>query len=728
MHFLKGQSTHNKMSDVSTQIVKVILSTTDRTNQNDDTSECKFCIEPVQNVQSFCIRRALLPLSSYTFSADDADSRLVITNNGQFPNGVYNTSAATGARFVSYFAKPTGVVFSSARTFNDDTKDVNVRMSWMYLPANSYISVGYQLASGPYIKHTILTNATAATVYYSHQTIVDAINNGIQTQAGFGASGVVVRCSVFGEAPQPNDTAQRVVFTQARPSAGTAYFYCDWKKPAGDPSWFGMQGFSIWLTKVGTAYDSTIGGFSILSDLTTNRISPQTLATLPGTALADGIQNTEMRTVTFLTTQAYTPAQIISTFNADPAMSGILGINLTQLAVDPAGMQTNRFFLYNNFGVGIPDYFKVGTKFFLPNKTLGYVEDNGYKLWLNTMGPFNPVHVLIAGAPPNLTPDIVVRSIAIPTTGDVMDQASFVAAVNLLTNPDGIQMENDVNYYNINQNSTSAWSGADLASLDPSNRYVYGWRFVIGQTRFDLGGVLLSNTQLTDLTYVPSYWVDRHAQMNPTTDTNTWMVNNFAYTHSKPSTQYITFPLNTVVNTANIQTALNGITAPLTATVQTQSNTILFVNGGLGNYSITANKRLGVYDDSEADSDFVITPSESRNTTHPIDLSCDNSVLFVGLNLYHDGRTSVGIGDPKAGTVRPSRKNIVASVHNTSNVVYGGHISYTNDSDNWLPSYVRDLSEMHLSVYNSSLETANLNKQDCFIEVDLKCSSYGINR
>jgi len=715
------------MTDVKEHIVKVVLCTNDRTNQSDDTSDCRFTIEGVQNVESFCLRRALVPLSSYSFSPVDPDSNLIITNEGQYPNGVYDTSSS-GAKYVNYFGKPTGVVFNANKTFNDATKDVTVRMAWMFLPANSNLSIGYQLAGGvPYIRHTVLTNSTSGTVYYSFQQILDALNYGIQTMAGFGASGVVVKCSVFGEAPQAGDATQRVQFTQALPSAGTPYFYCDWRKPAGDVSWFGMQGFSVWLQKPGTAYDSTIGGFSLTSDLIINRISPQTLTRLPGTPLVDGILDREDRTVSFLTTQAYTTAQIISTFNADPAMDNILGINLTQLAIDPTGMPNNRFYLYNNFGASIPERFLKASKYVFDNETLGFVRDNGYKIWLTTMGSFNPANVIIAVNQPNLSPDIILRSIPIPSTGNVMDQLSFQTLVNSLINPDGFEMFNDIDYLNINQGGSSSWTGADLASLDALNRYVYGWRFIRTQTRFDLGGVVLSNTPLTDLIYVPSFWLNKHAQMQPTQDTNTYAVNNLFYLHSRPSYQSIQMPLNTVATLAGIQTALNNISAPLVATIQTASDTILFTNSGLGTYRIKPNKTLGVYDDSQSDQYFEITPNESRNTSFAIDLSCDNSFMAIGLNLYHDGRCSLGLPDSKnSNSVRPSRKNIVATLHNLSEKVYGGHIAYVNDSDVWLPSYVKDLSEMHLSVYNTKLELAALNKQDVFLEIDLKCSTYRV--
>jgi hypothetical protein len=101
--------------------------------------------------------------------------------------------------------------------------------------------------------------------------------------------------------------------------------------------------------------------------------------------------------------------------------------------------------------------------------------------------------------------------------------------------------------------------------------------------------------------------------------------------------------------------------------------------------------------------------------------------MAIGLNLYHDGRCSLGLPDSKnSNSVRPSRKNIVATLHNLSEKVYGGHIAYVNDSDVWLPSYVKDLSEMHLSIYNTKLELAALNKQDVFLEIDLKCSTYRV--
>jgi hypothetical protein len=368
-------------------------------------------------------------------------------------------------------------------------------------------------------------------------------------------------------------------------------------------------------------------------------------------------------------------------------------------------------------------------KWLVPNVVVGWTGYEGYKPFFNTLGPFNPDHILIGGEQYNLTPDIIVKTFAIPNLGaSITAEDDFAREVNTLISPYNIQFFNSIDYLNINHLSENGWTGSDLTALDVDEKFCYGFRFDPNQTTYDFGGLLLSPNPLPDSQYVPQYWLDRHAAFESTTDLNSYAVNNLHYLHSRPSNQYITLPVNTILTTSIIQTSLNTITGDLTATIQTASNTILFVNSGIDEYRIKANKRLGIYDDSQPDSVFIITPGETRNTTHPIDLSCDNSILFVGLNLYHDGRSSIGIGDPKAGTIRPSRKNIVASVHNTSNVVYGGHISYTNDADHWLPSYVRDLTEMHLSVYNSSLEQADLNKQDVYLEIDLKCNTYGINR
>jgi hypothetical protein len=716
------------MSDVSTQIVKVILTTADRTNQNDDTSDCRFMIEPIQNVQSFCIRRALLPLSSYSFTTEDSDRQLVITNTGEYPNGVYDTGGIAGARYVSIFAKPTGVIFDQAKTFNQQTKDVSTKIAWCFLDAGDVLSVGF-FRNGTYVKYVARTNTTGDTAYYSYATFTQYINTALQSsgQGGWG-SFVTIKCSAFGDAPQPGDARQLVNF-EAQAVPGRIYWYADWTRTPDDPAWGGTTQIDIWLTRPVANYDSIIAQFTNNSTTSANFVTPQTMIVNLSNPTLFGIQNWNIVTVTFDVNQQYTIAQIISTWNADPQNTGILGIQRTQDALDPTGLPLNRIYLYNNIGVNVPDFYLVAMKWLVPNVVVGWTGYEGYKQFFNVLGSFNKDHLLIGGEQYNLTPDIIVKTFAIPNLGaSVTPQADFAQEVNTLISPYGIQFYNSVDYLNINHLSENGWTGTDLANLNVDEKFCYGFRFDPSQTTYDLGGLLLSPNPLPDAQYVPQYWLDRHAAFESTTDTNSYAVNNVYYLHSRPSTQYINFPTNTVVTTSILQTSLNTILAPLTATIQASSNTILFVNGGASTYQIRANKRLGIYDDSQPDSVFIITPSETRNTAHPIDLSCDNSVLFVGLNLYHDGRSSIGIGDPKAGKTRPSRKNIVASVHNTSNVVYGGHISYTNDADHWLPSYVRDLTEMHLSVYNSSLEQADLNKQDVFLEIDLKCNTYGINR
>ena len=710
------------MTDVREHIVKVVLCTNDRCNQNDDTSDCRFVIEPVQNVESFCLRRALIPLSSYSFSPNDPDSTLRIQNEGQYPYPYFQAGSDTteGARYCNYFLIPNGIS-NPTRTFTEVSKDVSVKVSWCYLDAGDTLSVGYLPSSGVYTKHVVLSNTTGSTVYHTHQEILDVLNYGFQTSSGFGGSNVQVKSSAYGGgAPQIGDTVQNVQFAGQSRITGTPYFYCDFRKGPTDPSWNGVTQLDVWLTRPSLSYDSPIGSFL---NTGTNAVYTSNLRV----STTIGVQSFETRTVSFDVNQTYTIAQIISTFNADPAMSQIMGIQLTQNAPDPTGLPVDHIYLFNDFGVTIPDRFAKGVKWLWGNDTMGWEYGNVYKQWLVNMGPFNPANALIGTQKYNLTPDIIVKSIRLSGNG-MTDESTFITLVtNQVLTAVHITMGASISYWNINHLGQNGWTAGDLATLDPDNKLCYGFRFTIGQTSWQLGGVLLSNQELPMPGYDAQYWLDQHATFAPTIDTNSWAINNRYYFHSNPTDQFIQLPLNTVVTLANIQTALNLINAPLVATVVPASNTITFVNGGLGTYRIRANKTLGIYDDTSGDQAFEIQPGETRSTSHPIDLSCDNSMCAVGLNLFHDGRCSLGLNDSKTGSLqRPSRKNIVATVHNLGSQVYGGHISYSNDGETWLPSYVKDLSEMHLTIYNSKLEIASLNKQDCYIEVDLKCRAYRV--
>ena len=711
------------MTDVKEHIVKVVLCTNDRCNQNDDTSDCRFVIEPVQNVESFCLRRALLPLSSYSFSPTDQDATLRIQNEGAYPYPYFQAGTPTtdGAKYCNYFLIPTGVT-NPTQTFTNASKDVSVKVSWCYLENGDTLSIGYMTALGVYVKHIVRSNTTGSIAYYTHQQIIDSLNYGLQVDAGYGASNVVVKSSAYGGAPpQAGDTIQNPQLAGQTRITGTPYFYCDFRKGPSDASWNGVSQFDIWLNRPSQTYESIIGVFV---NTGTNAVWTSNL--ILSTTIR--VQSFETLTVSFDVAQTYTIAQIISTFNADPVMTGILGIQLTQNATDPTGLPLDRIYLYNNFGVTIPDRFKSGVKWLWGNDTLGWEYNNVYQQWNNTMGPFNPANILIGTKPYSLTPNVIVRSVQLGGSG-ITDESTFITLVKMQALPSSLQvdMQGSIDYYNINQGSENPWTGADLVTLDPSSKLCYGFRFTPGQTTYQLGGVLLSNTELPTASYDAQYWLDRHATFEPTTDTNTWAVNNQYYFHSNPSDQFISLPVNTIVTLTTIQTALNLIDPPLVATIVPASNTITFVNSGQGTYRIRANKTLGIYDDRVGDQAFEIKPTDTRTTLHPIDLSCNNSFMAIGLNLYHDGRCSLGLNDAKSGSVqRPSRKNIVATVHNLGSQVYGGHMAYVNDSDAWLPSYVKDLSEMHLTVYNDKLETALLNKQDVYLEVDLKCRVYRV--
>jgi len=713
------------MTDVREQIVKVVLCTNDRCNQNDDTSDCRFVIEPVQNVESFCVRRALIPLSSYSFSPNDPDSVLRIESEGQYPYGFFQAGTPTtdGAKYCNYFLIPAGVS-NPTRTFNDQSKDVSIRMSWCYLDAGDVLSVGYMPSSGVYTKHVVLSNTTGSTVYHTHQEILNALNYGFQTSAGFGGSNVAIKSSAYGgAAPQAGDAYSPITFGGQVRIQGVPYFYADFRKKPTDASWGGVSQLDVWLNRPSATFDSVIGQFvnSGTNVLTTSNFMIVNSTSTPG------IQSFDTLTVSFNTTLTYTLSQVIQDFNSNPAISGILGIQLTQNAPDPTGLVPDHIYAFNDFGVTVPDRFLKSVKWLAPNDTLGWEDGYNFKQWLVTMGSFNINNENVGLYKYNLTPDILVRSIRLNASGTT-DESTFLSILrNQVLNELHIDVEGSLSYFNVNLLGQNAFSPGDVISYDFDHRLTYGFRFSLGQTSWDLGGVILANEELPSPGYDAQYWLDQHAVFAPTVGTNTWAVTNHYYFHSRPSRQIIQLPLNTIVTLATIQAALNNIDSPLVAQVITASNTITFANGGPSTFRILPNKTLGIYDDGANDQAFEVDPNETRSTTHPIDLSCDNSMCAVGLNLFHDGRCSLGLNDSKTGAYqRPSRKNIVATVHNLGSQVYGGHISYVNDSDTWLPSYVKDLSEMHLTIYNSKLEVASLNKQDCYIEIDLKCRAYRV--
>ena len=166
---------------------------------------------------------------------------------------------------------------------------------------------------------------------------------------------------------------------------------------------------------------------------------------------------------------------------------------------------------------------------------------------------------------------------------------------------------------------------------------------------------------------------------------------------------------------------LNTLTLGLTATISTDKDVVAFSNSSTRTFRIYPNHKLGIYDSSTKDQSIYIRGVVSNVAMgQPVDLTARNMCMSVGLSIYHDGRTATGLGSVlDQGVPRPLRRNIVATVYNGTSVNYGQMITYTNDSNTWLPCYYRNISSIGVQIFNDFLQPIKLHQKNLHLEIDV---------
>jgi hypothetical protein len=144
-------------------------------------------------------------------------------------------------------------------------------------------------------------------------------------------------------------------------------------------------------------------------------------------------------------------------------------------------------------------------------------------------------------------------------------------------------------------------------------------------------------------------------------------------------------------------------------------------NSGSVPYVLYNNERLGIYNPAG----YVVIPEETSIivSAELIDISSLNDVIYIGTNIYQDSTNSCNryrnlTSSPNE--TRPIRNNLICSIWNNADIQFGKYISYTNDSDTWLRSNVKDLKSMHIYVYDSEFNIISLNSKAVHLEIDFR--------
>lgn len=191
---------------------------------------------------------------------------------------------------------------------------------------------------------------------------------------------------------------------------------------------------------------------------------------------------------------------------------------------------------------------------------------------------------------------------------------------------------------------------------------------------------------------------------------------------ANPTIYTVNFKTNVIYTIDTLLTDIQTMTTLIPALAFSIVNDKLQVgNSGAVPYVLYNNERLGIYNPAG----YVVIPEETSMivSNELIDISSLNDVIYIGCNIYQDSSNSCNryrnlTSSPNES--RPIRNNLICSIWNNADIQFGKYISYTNDSDTWLRSNVKDLKGLHVYVYDSEFNIIDLNKKAVHLEIDFR--------
>jgi hypothetical protein len=703
--------------DITTNNIvhRITLNSHDRTNFNDKTSDFTVNIEQISNARCFALRRSLLPLSSYTFEQGDPDSKLVVHNLGIAPNGRFTLGG--DQMYVNGFVVPDIAGVDATSTFPTGAATSIQQISFCYMKLSTGQRLELRMAdnTGATQRITIpaLNASTTGDLFYSHKEFIGHVNQAIAYRMGlyYGVQySNYAQLQVSTYRGYPNETQNKVenyTLNKYIDANDVPFSYMYYGYYFND-ALFKTQRIELWLmftpadqegVRVAQFENQNAAGNP---KLVSNAIQMQYLSTkqtltrtLPANNLFRDLD------IEFLLTNLWTDYATF-TFQAFTTVAEYLPHRLT--------MRKNNF---------TDPVFGKALAVFLPNPKLGITQ-----ITFTEEYPDGTPSVALAQTSVNLYPGVVYFSLpvgnpSVPTTAE-----SMRLAVNSAIAKYELEFATNLFYDDVVKINVNTLPAGTVSSWDVVNKRLYGFRLIPSSTH-DLAGVVFSTNPMDVKEPTPfTYWKNLYAAFLPHGNgpDNSWCVNQNGYYQSRdlPPITY-SFPTDTSLTIANLQTVLSTITGGLVATINVSKNTVLFTNATANYFRIEANQRLGIYDVLTPNEDFYIDAYTSgRDTTIPIDISPRNTVLSIGLSLYHDGRTAISYpAGVDKNVPRPLRRNVVATVYNSTQVNYGQYIVYTDQSNTWLPCQDKNISHIRVQIYNDQMGLIDLHNKDLFIELDV---------
>jgi len=704
--------------DITTDKIvhRITINSHDRTNFNDETSDFTVNIEQISNARCFALRRALLPLSSYTFEQGDPDAQLVIHNEGVAPNGRFILGGEQ--MHLNGFVVPNTTAVDQVSTFptGDPASISQITFAYykVYVNARVELRMSDNNGNNQRVNIPALNNSSGLTdLIFSPKEFIDHVNQTIAFKMGQ-YYGVLYEnyaslqvSSYRGYDNEPQNKSENYTLNKYIDSADMPFNYFYYAYNASDPA-IKSQRFELWLL-FNPADDEGVRIVSFDNTNVDNKLSSNAVQFQHLSA-----KQTISRTL---------PANTIYPIDSIPSVLNDAWINwahFTYQLFNPSVEFKNHRLTMRKEPMTGQYIWEKALAVFLPNVKLGIKEITFTQEYPDGIN----ASVALAQDSVNLYPGIIFFSYAVGNPSIATNGESMRLQVNSLISQ--YDMEFATNLYYDDQlaiNNLPLRPVQDVGPWDVQNKRVYGFRFM-PSTNYDWGGVKFANSPIAPFDYTPfSYWENDNAAFVPHGGgpDNSWCLNQRGYfqSNSYPPTT-ITFPTDVSLTIANLQTGLSTFGGGMTMTINTNKNVITFNNSSANYFRIEANQRLGVFDKLTTTQDFYIDPYTQRDSEYPIDIAPRNTVLSIGLSLYHDGRTAISY--PKGvdkNAARPIRRNVVATVYNATQVNYGQYIVYADESNTWLPCQAKDISHLRVQIYNDQMGLIDLHGKELFLEIDV---------
>lgn len=695
------------------RIKKLVFSSHDRQNLNDDSSSFDIQFDQITEVSQFILRKAYIPLSTSTFQEAD-DDRTWEINSVSGPIKINNNTLVNQFMNFAYYTPPPLFGYGTINA----GEGFRVRLDGLLIQKNApqtQNSIALRIFNSVSESNNVSYLQTfALNESVNFATLAQNLQSYCSSQTslpGYILSGLRWfdnwQTPFFTNLDAKNEAGAQTIFShpdQDDLGRDVLYFY---NKSANQDFVINL-GFFYW-NSLSSKYDIPIDKGTLSVNM--NGISTKTSIGhyVYGIRPPGGSSNYDTEIIGFQTNTVYTNTSLVAWLNQQVAFNrfGITfskvqrgnNVGLDDLVITSTPNTGYRRIDPVNGDVTI--FRRIGFRF----KSL-----NPNRLFTTSdyIGPWENLNIPVPSEPINIYYEIRCNNVIQIFTGanlwsDLIKQGSFIGTIAesgtgeadypaLKINLEIVKDPNPVNpgYYSIKMSSPDP--NCQRLSLRIDDNYRPFFVPTEGAYYYDLTSPaqgLLFQPYLTHITQTIF-------------EKNVWWPNSY------PDEMYVSFDTTVYYTEASLLSTIQAITTLTPALTFSIINHKLSISNSSESkgYVFEANDRLGIPEE------ITLPPSTTKIMKNDLDLSSLNDVVYVGLSLYSDGSNGVNKNIRLTGRLeqpRPQRKNICASIVNTNDTNYGKYLVYDNQTDDWMACDRTDFSNIHVDVYDSEYNLLNLN-------------------